>query len=123
MGDADVMQMPDLYTFFLGGLFLQEAAVFSRHIRNLSLIVLSKKGDGLNGKIEYRRWMTLQQSAVELLGFAALYLVLSIIFGSWFFMGGAILCGLRGWQHWRMGAKIKAVPQSATAEGRRMEAE
>ncbi len=81
------------FSFFIGGLFLLEAAVHMRHLRNLVTYRDMARGRGVQGRIAYRRWLVLRVSALDLAGLAALYLLTFLLTGSWFFAGGAGFCG------------------------------
>lgn len=100
-----LFNVPGVYAFALGGLLLREAVVHLRHSRNLSLSLLSRAGGGLSGKVDYARPLILRVSALELLSFAGLFLVIFLAWSSWFFLGGAVFCLFSGVQHWRMAAK------------------
>ena len=47
----------------------------------------------------------------ELFGFGAFFAQLSIAMGSWFFLGGALVCLLTGYQHWTYSRKQALPPQ------------
>jgi hypothetical protein len=98
--------VPWLFSLVYGSLFLREAAVHMRHIRNLTLSLFSRTAGGLKGQIEYSRWLILKLSAVELLSFAGLFLLIYLALGSWLFLGGSISCLYTGLQHWLMSKKV-----------------
>ena len=79
--------------------------------------VVGKKG--LRGRIEYPRWLSLRLSAVEILGFAVLFLVAFLISGSWFFIGGAISCLLTGVKHrdWAAKADLETAHVTESSPG------
>lgn len=93
------VNLPAMYSFLVGALVLREAAIHVRHARNVASFKQVKSGDGLKGKLEYSRWFILKTSAVELFSFAALFLFLFLVTGSWFCLGGAVACGVTGRQH------------------------
>lgn len=93
------------YTIFaamVGALFLREGAIFLRHIRNIAMFVLMKSDDSIKGRIEYRKWLTLRVSAIELLSFGGFYFLLYLLDKSSFFLGGAVACVVTGIQHFRL---------------------
>jgi len=102
--------LPQYFTLVMGALLLREVAVILRHIRNLGLAQLSKNG-GIQGAIEYARWLSLRLSAVELVSFAGFFLILAFLESSWFFLGGALSCLLTGYQHWVYARKRIAMQQ------------
>lgn len=101
------LEQPAFFYFLIGALILREAVIILRHFRNLSMYYFAGKGGGIKGKIEYERWLILKQSAADLLGFSVLFLVLAMIFKSWFFVGGLIGCLVVALKHWRMAIKAQ----------------
>jgi hypothetical protein len=100
-----VLDVPWLFSFLFGALFLREAAVHLRHLRNVALSGFTQAAGGLKGQLEYSRWLILKLSAVELLSFAGFCFLIFLALGSWFFFGGAISCLYTGVQYWLMSNK------------------
>lgn len=101
------------YIFFsalVGALFLREAPIYVRHIRNIALFVLLRNDDSVSGRIEYSRWVTLKISAIELFSFAGFYLLLFLLDRSWFFLGGAAGSLVTGVQHLTMSTGERETP-------------
>lgn len=101
------------YIFFsalVGALFLREAPIYLRHIRNIVLFVLLRNADSVTGRIEYSRWVTLKVSAIELFSFAGFYVLLFLLDRSWFFLGGAVGCLVVGVQHFTMSTGESETP-------------
>ena len=96
---------PWIFSLVFGSLFLREVAIHMRHIRNLTLSLLTHTAGGLKGQIEYSRWLILKLSAAELLSFAGLFFLTYLALGSLLFLGGAISCFYTGLQHWMMSRK------------------
>ena len=96
-----------LFLFFTGSFFLLEAVVHIRHIRNIFLFRHARDSQDVKGTIEYSRWVILRQSGMELFVFAAFFLLISAITGSWFFLGGTFGCLATGRKHWVMAGKFK----------------
>ncbi len=105
-----------VFTALIGGLFLREAVVHLRHLRNIALAHLSKAPGSLQGHVEYSRSLSLKQSGTELLSFAAFYMALSVALGSWFFLGGAAFCALTGGRHWRYAVRPRSAERSRAAQ-------
>jgi hypothetical protein len=99
-----VLQLPQYFYFLIGALVLREVAIHLRHLRNLSVYYFAKNG-GIKGKIEYSRWFVLKLSTAEFLSFCFVYLIFSIFFSSWFFLGGVLGCLVVAIQHWRLAQK------------------
>ena len=83
-------------TFFfetlLGMIILSEAFIHTRHFHSLikSKAILVK--EGIEGKIRYKRPIMHRMAALDALTFAGLYLLLYILVGRFFFLGGAATC-------------------------------
>jgi len=103
-----LLKVPELFQFLLGGLVLREAAILLRHLRNIVLFRALRGGQGVEGQLQYARWLTLRQSAAELLGFAALFSFQALVLSSWFLAGGAFACAVTGAQHWRRSRRREA---------------
>jgi hypothetical protein len=101
---------PSMYLFMLGMLIGPQLLVHTRHLRNLFLFRAAAT-DAVRGRIEYSREVGLRGSSVELLSFAAIFVVLFAFTESWFTVGGAISCLSIAIKHWRLAAKhVAAVP-------------
>jgi hypothetical protein len=101
---------PQVFLALMGALICLEATAHVRHIRNIAFMKILVSRHGLKGRIEYPRWLSLRLSAVEILGFAVLFLLAFLVSGSWFFMGGAVSCLLTGIKHrdWAVKADLEA---------------
>jgi hypothetical protein len=99
-----------LYQMVFGALVSVELAVHIRHFRNLFLFRAIAGSDAVQGRIRYSRPLNLRISAVDLYGFAALFLVISVFTQSWFTVGGAMSCFVTATKHLRLARK------SATAK-------
>lgn len=98
------------YPLYLGMFLLLEVAVHLRHLRNIALIREIKKNGGVEGEVIYRKWFSYRISASELYLHATLFLLISMLTYSLFFLGGAIMCYGMGFRHSRMAKKVKANP-------------
>jgi hypothetical protein len=98
------------FALLMGGLLLREVAIHLRHFRNIVVYRDARRPGALTGKIEYARWLVFHQSAVDLWGFAGLFLLAALLTGSIFIAGGALACGLSGWQHYRFSRKALPLP-------------
>ena len=100
--------MPDGYLFGLGAMVLVQLTVHVRHVRNYILFRAVAAGDGISGRIEYRRPIMLRLSSVELLGFAVVYAVIFAFTESWFVLGGVIACGALSLNHRQLSRRARA---------------
>ena len=98
------------YPLYLGMFLLLEVAVHLRHLRNIALIRELKKNGGVEGQVIYRKWFSYRISALELYLHATLFLLISMLTYSLFFLGGTIVCYGMGVRHSRMAKKVKANP-------------
>ena len=104
---------PWTYLLYLGMFLLLEVAVHFRHFRNVFLIREIRRDGGVDGHISYRKWFSYRISALELYTFSILFLVISLLHSSPFFLGGAIMCAGTGFKHSRLA--IKTMPGHARA--------
>jgi hypothetical protein len=99
------LDLPQSFYLGSGGLFLREAVAQLRHLRNIALANFSKTEGGLRGRIEFARWFNLKLSSVEFISFGMFFALISLLWGSWFFLGGAIFCLATALQHWTLSNK------------------
>jgi hypothetical protein len=109
------LETPGLYFWALGLLFLMEAAIHIRHVRNLVAFRYAVRGEGMSGSLTRARWLVLRLSAVDLLSFAALYLFSWLVSSHSFFLGGACGCGLLAVRHWLQSDGARVLQPTATA--------
>jgi hypothetical protein len=56
----------------------------------------------IRGRIEYSRFVSLRVSSIELVAFAAMFLVVFVVTQSSFVLGGSVTCLSTSWAHWRL---------------------
>jgi hypothetical protein len=95
---------PGLYYFMLGMSVCLQLAIHVRHLRNLVLF-RAALSDEVRGRIEYARPVMLRMSAVEMLTFSGLFLLLFVFTQNWFTAGGAFGCSVTALKHWRLAQK------------------
>lgn len=105
------------YPLYLGMFLLLEVAVHLRHARNVALIREIKKNGGVEGQITYKRWFSYRISALELYIYATLFLLITVLTYSLFFLGGAIMCYGTGFKHSRLAKRAKAIAPAAVLGG------
>lgn len=106
------LRLPELFAFGWGALVCVQAAVHFRHVRNLALFHYASDSRGIAGKIEYEHWLSLRLSAVEMASFTIFLLLLFLLWGDFFFLGGAIACLSIALRHLKnSGKKGGRVPQ------------
>lgn len=104
-----------LFLLLIGGLISRQLVVIIRHIRNIVLFKHAQTDGNIQGRVEYTRRVTLRGSATELFTFAVMYLLIFLISGSVFFVGGALACTITGIQHWRLAAHARIYNASGEA--------
>lgn len=95
---------PQLYVFALGTMISLQLCVHVRHIRNISFFRIVAT-DAVRGRIEYSKWATLRNSAVEMLSLSGLFVVLFVFTGSRFLLGGVLSCSIVAAKHNRYSKK------------------
>lgn len=86
---------PDVFVAAMGGLLLLETAECVRLARVVTLYRLALRGEGFDGQVSVPRWLPINLMVVDLYGFALLYLLIYLLTGSLFFLGGAGSCFVR----------------------------
>ena len=105
------------YLFLAGGLFLRAVPILLRHMRNIGLGLLAREPGSIQGSVTYSQRLNFRLSAVELVGFAAFFLITAVVLNSAFFYGGAIITGITGLQHWSYGRKTSPAQARPVQEG------
>lgn len=103
---VSVLGLAELFLLLIGGLISRQLVVLARHMRNIVLFRHARTAGNIQGRVEYTRRVTLRVSATELFAFVIIYLLISLISGSFFFLGGALACAITGMQHWIMSSKL-----------------
>ncbi len=88
---TNLLDIPQLFHFMFGALFLLEIAIHLRHLRNIA-ILKSYTAGAIIGHIKYSYWFGLKLSAWEMFWFSIVFGFSSLTERSWFFFGGAVGC-------------------------------
>ena len=110
---------PDWRNMFLlayGGLVFRQLAVLVRHARNIALFRRLREHKGVEGRISYSTWLTLEMSWVELLFMALLLLAAAGVAGRMTLYGGAFAVFVTGLEHRKM-SKKKLADMKKTQSG------
>jgi hypothetical protein len=102
-----VLAVPGLFALLAGVVILREAPILLRHWRNLALFKSAQQPGALTGFLEYARWLTLQQSAVELLSFAVLFVFVFALARDTFWLGGAAGCAILALNHYGLARRAR----------------
>lgn len=95
-----------LYALGLGMFVLVQLAIHVRHFQ--SWYSFRRVIPTAKGRIEYPRGGMLRSSALQLVLFAVLFLVLYVVTGSLFILGGAAMCCVNAMIHYRLALKHDA---------------
>jgi hypothetical protein len=83
---------PEIFLFTLGGLYLYLLADGLIEFRRVMLFRSAQRGEGIRGQVIFSQRQVWMQIVLELYGFVALYLLIFLMIGGWFFLGGAVTC-------------------------------
>jgi len=86
------MNRPEVFLFVLGGLLLSQSADILIEFRRVMLFRSVLRGEGIRGQVVYSKRQAWMQTILELYGFVVLYLLIFLVDGGWFFLGGAVTC-------------------------------
>lgn len=89
-----------IYSFAAGAMILLSCAVNIRHAQNMVFFGIIPTPERPIGKISYPRSFSYRGSAVGFLAFGLFCLLLSLLFMSWFTLGGVVACFTSGISHW-----------------------
>jgi hypothetical protein len=104
---------PSPYLFGLGAMILVEVAVHTRHLRNFFFFRDLLRSNGVRGRIEYARPLTLRLSSTEFVIWAGLFAMLFLVTREWFVLGGAVQCAVVAMKHRKIAAKHVAKAAAA----------
>jgi hypothetical protein len=93
---------PDVFLLLMGGLILARVAEVSRQYRQIMFFREIRQRGGVQGRLILTRQLGLMRTVFDLYAFVMLYFLLFLLTGSWFLLGGALVCfvnsrQLRGW--------------------------
>lgn len=103
------------YVYTIGALILLQLAIHIRHLRNWFLFRYGFGPQGMKGHIEYPRELVLRMSALEILLFAVVFLILYALSANLLFLGGATSCAVTAFKHYRLARKHKMLKASAVS--------
>ena len=108
-----IAQIPQAYEFFLGALILIELTVHVRHLHNLGSFLYYRGSHGVSGKLTFAHWLELRLSALDILAFGILWLILFAITFRWLFAGGAFKCFATAHKHWQLSNRDRCSKRNA----------
>lgn len=94
------LHQPIIYAVLIGGLVLYKAANLVRRWRMISFFRCLRKEGGIQGSPSVSRQLVLTAHFNDLYSFSALYLLIFLLTGEWFFLGGSFTCLTAG-RRWR----------------------
>ena len=91
--------LANLFSVLWGGLVLLQLAVHARHFSCLILFSHASRSIGIQGHIQYARWLVLRLSSIEFFGFGLTYSIAYLFSESLVILGGAVACLLMALRH------------------------
>ncbi len=86
------IQREEVFAFLIGGLILYRMATGIHRFHNIVLFRQVQKPDNLEGQATFSSRLGFTLFYIDLYAFTVLYLLLSLLEGSWFLFGGALTC-------------------------------
>jgi hypothetical protein len=86
------LNRPEIFIFMLGGLYLYLLADGLIEFRRVMLFRSAQRGEGIQGQVFFAQRQVWMQIVLDLYGFVVLYLLIFLMVGGWFFLGGAVTC-------------------------------
>jgi hypothetical protein len=86
------LNRPEIFIFMLGGLYLYLLADGLIEFRRVMLFRSAQRGEGIRGQVIFSQRQVWMQIVLDLYGFVVLYLLIFLVAGGWFFLGGAVTC-------------------------------
>lgn len=96
-----MLEVPLVFEFAVGAILLVQGPIHVRHVRNVLVFAHATERGGVTGRIEYSRQFSYTASAVELLSFSVLYLIVALLASSWLIAGGALACAVQAFGHFQ----------------------
>lgn len=112
-----VPESKEVFDFVAGIFLLMEAPLIIRHIEQIYTFRYGVRRQGMVGSIEYARWLNHGIVSVYSLCFVGLFILCSVITGSFFLAGGAYACLVNAVAHYRLMRKhLKDKPATTRIE-------
>lgn len=108
-----IWDYPDVYVAVVGFFVLTQMPVLLRHAQNLVLFRFVSLRGGVEGRTNVERWLEQKMSGVVFWYFAGAYVVLWLLLGDPFFIGGALGTALAGARFWIFGGEAQADSEDA----------
>ena len=106
------LDYPDVYLGAVGFFVLLQLPVLMRHMQNIVLFRFVVLRGGVQGRTDAAHWLDLKVTSAIFFYFAAAYLVLWLLLGSAFFIGGLLGCLLIGARFWIFGGEAEEEGQA-----------
>jgi hypothetical protein len=97
----------DAYMVFLGLFILTQMPVMLRHTQNIVLFRFVATRGGVEGRARTERWLEHKVSASVFWYFTAAYVLLWLLLGDVFFIGGVVGTALAGARFWIFGGEAE----------------
>ncbi len=90
------LQRPEIVTVFMGGWLLLMGMLIIRDLGHIALFRYLRSTGGAKGTLRYSERLSYLTGAVDYQAYAAFYLILFLVAGDLFFLGGAFMCFVAG---------------------------
>jgi hypothetical protein len=109
------LKIPQVFPAAVGFLILQEVVIISTHIQNVRLFTLAAADGAVQGQITYARWVGMDGTAWKFAYWGIVFLVLALVMGNWFFIGGTV-SGLNNFIRFRRrGLRMRQLPKPVSS--------
>ena len=100
---------------------LRQLVVLVRHARNIALFKRLKVSEGVDGRIRYSQWLTLEMSCMELCFMALLLFAAALVSGTAMLYGGTLAVLVTGLEHRKLSRRQRLQDQDAGTAGQAAE--
>lgn len=100
----------NLFLFLYGAFVFLELAILARHATNIPHLRRLKAHQGVDGQVQFARWLTLETSAISLVSVAALLLVAALVTWKATLFGGVVGLLALGLRHASRARRLRSMP-------------
>lgn len=105
---ADFFKDPRFFVLVIGMLYLIEVPIHFRHFQNIRLALMLRRDPTLaQGHIAYKRVLSYNLIALDFVFYGGLWLILALVSGSIFFLGGALGCLVEVLRFYWLGIRVQ----------------
>ncbi len=110
---ADFFKDPRFFVLVIGMLYLIEVPVHFRHFQNIRLALMLRRDPTLaQGHIAYKRVLSYNLIALDFFFYGVLWLILALVSGSIFFIGGVLGCLIEVLRFYWLGIRVQRAEET-----------